>query len=98
MESVVNYDNEAYPSVIRDAEGHSVKVKCMHRLGINKFHWPSLWDDICWYHDRQVLWLWQALNKRSVRIEASAWKYVEQQLQNRAIHLEKGRLFGDVSQ
>lgn len=40
---------------------------------------------ICWYHDWQVLCLIpepQALNKRSVQIEASAWKYVEQQLQN----------------
>ena len=54
---VVNYDNEAYPGVIRDVEGHSVKVKCMHRYGINKFHWPSLRDDICWYHDWQVLCL-----------------------------------------
>ena len=82
---VVNYDNEAYPGVIRDVEGHSVKVKCMHRDGINKFHWPSLRDDICWYHDWQVLCLIpepQAVNKRSVRIESSAWKYVEQQLQN----------------
>lgn len=82
---VVNSDNKAYSGVIIDAEGHSVKVKCMHRNGINKFHWPSLRDDICWYHDWQVLCLIpepQALNKRSVQIEASAWKYVEQQLQN----------------
>ena len=26
--------------------------------------------------------IFRALNKRSVQIEASAWKYVEQQLQN----------------
>jgi len=41
--------------------------------------------DMCWYHDWQVLCLIpepQALNKRSVHIEASAWRYVEQQLQN----------------
>ncbi len=34
---IVNYDNEAYPGVIMDVEGHSVKVKCMHRNGVNKF-------------------------------------------------------------
>ncbi|KAK1903682.1 Killer cell lectin-like receptor subfamily B member 1 [Dissostichus eleginoides] len=81
---VVNYDNEAYPGFIMDAEGHSVKVKCMHRNGINKFHWPSPREDICWYYDWHILCLIpepQALNKRSVQIEASAWKYVEEQLQ-----------------
>lgn len=80
---VVNYDNEAYPGVIMDAEGHSVKVKCMHHNGINKFYWPSLQEDICWYHDGQVLFQIpepQALIKRSVQIETSAWKCVEQQL------------------
>ncbi|MEQ2206494.1 hypothetical protein XENOCAPTIV_030133 [Xenoophorus captivus] len=47
---VVDYDNEAYPGVIKDAEGNTVKVKCMHHTGINKFHWPSLREDMCWYH------------------------------------------------
>ena len=77
-------DNEAYPGFIMDAEGHSVKVKCMHRNGINKFPWPSPGEDICWYYDWHILCLIpepQALNKRSVQIEVSAWKYVEEQLQ-----------------
>lgn len=38
---VVNYDNEGYPGVIMDVEGHSVKIKCMHRNGTNKFFWPG---------------------------------------------------------
>lgn len=73
-----------------DAEGHSVKVKCMQLHGINKFKLPSLRDDICWYHDWQVPEA-QGLNKRSVQIEASAWKYVQQQLQNWAMCLQRGR-------
>lgn len=80
---VVKYDKQVYPGVIMDVEGESVKVKCMHRNGINKFYWPSPCEDICWYHDWQVLCLIaepQALNKRSVCVEASAWGYVQQQL------------------
>ncbi|KAJ8334000.1 hypothetical protein SKAU_G00413190 [Synaphobranchus kaupii] len=82
---VVNYYNDAYPGVIMDVEGHNVKVKCLHRNGINKFHWPSLREDIYWYHDCQILCLIpepQALNRRSLQIEPSAWKYVEEQLEN----------------
>lgn len=45
---VVNYDNEGYPCVIMDVEGHSVKVKCMHRNGINKFFWLGPREDISW--------------------------------------------------
>lgn len=36
---IVNYDSEGYPGVIMDVEGHSVKVKCLHRNGTNKFFW-----------------------------------------------------------
>ncbi|XP_029573673.1 uncharacterized protein LOC115164901 isoform X2 [Salmo trutta] len=80
---VVNYDHEGYPGIIIDVGEHNIKVKCMHRNGINKFFWPSPKEDICWYSDGQIIcqmpepW---AVNKHSVQMEKSTWKYVEEHL------------------
>ena len=65
---VVNFDKAAYPGVIMDVEAQSVKVKSMHRNGINKFYWPGPCED------------WQVLCL--IAFCTSAWKYVQQQLQN----------------
>ncbi|KAL7877596.1 hypothetical protein SRHO_G00042390 [Serrasalmus rhombeus] len=81
---VVNYDNDGYPGIILDVEEHSVKVKCMHNKGINKFCWPSPRDDINWYGDWQILCLMpepQLVNRRAFSVEPSVWKYMEDQLQ-----------------
>ncbi|ROL54677.1 hypothetical protein DPX16_0394 [Anabarilius grahami] len=48
---VVNYDNEGYPGVIMDVEGHSVKIKRLQRDSINKYFWPGPWEDVSWYHE-----------------------------------------------
>ncbi|XP_061899472.1 uncharacterized protein LOC133647790 [Entelurus aequoreus] len=77
---VVKYDDDVYPGIIMDVEEHSIRVKCMHRNGVNKFCWPSPRDDVSWYADDQLLCLIpepQALNKRSVQLEKSTWKYME---------------------
>ncbi|XP_037395079.1 uncharacterized protein LOC108426002 isoform X1 [Pygocentrus nattereri] len=81
---VVNYDNDGYPGIILDVEEHSVKVKCVHNKGINKFCWPSPRDDINWYGDWQILCLMpepQLVNRRAFSVEPSVWKYMEDQLQ-----------------
>ena len=80
---VVNYDHEGYPGIIMDVEEHHIKVKCMHRNGINKLFWPSPKEDICWYSDGQIICLMpepQAVNKQYIQTEKSTWKYVEEHL------------------
>jgi hypothetical protein len=75
---VVNYDHEGYP-----VEEHNIKVKCMRRNGINTFFWPSPKEDNCWYSDGQIISLMpepHAVNKRSVQMRKSTWKYVEEHL------------------
>uniref|UniRef100_A0A0E9P581 Uncharacterized protein n=1 Tax=Anguilla anguilla TaxID=7936 RepID=A0A0E9P581_ANGAN len=54
---VVNYEDEGYPGIITEVQEKIVKVKCMHRNGINKFFWPSPREDITWYADRQIVCL-----------------------------------------
>ncbi|KAL7381267.1 hypothetical protein ABVT39_003066, partial [Epinephelus coioides] len=76
---VVSKDNDVYPGIIMDVEEHSIKVKCM-RIGVNKFKWPSPRKDVSWYADDQLLCLIpepQALNKHSIQLEKSTWKYLE---------------------
>ena len=47
---VVNYDNEAYPGVM-DAEGHIVKVKCMHRNEVSLAKSPGGHLLVSWWAD-----------------------------------------------
>lgn len=80
---IVNYDEQPYPGVILDVEEHNVKVKCMHRNGVNKLYWPSPRDDINCYGDDQIVCLMPEplpVNKRSVQIDHSIWKYLEEHL------------------
>ncbi|KAL3991641.1 mitochondrial fission process protein 1 [Sarotherodon galilaeus] len=76
---IINYDGEPYPGIILEVE-EDVKVKCMHKNGTNKFHWPSPREDITWYRDDQVVCLMKEptpLNKRSVQLERKVWDFLE---------------------
>ena len=80
---IVNYDEQPYPGVILEVEEHNVQVKCMYRNGVNKLYWPSPRDDINWYRDDQIVCLMPEplpVNKRSVQIDHSIWKYLEEHL------------------
>ena len=76
---IVKYDGEPYPGIILEVE-EDVRVKCMHKNGINKFYWPGPREDISWYRDDQIVCLMkepQPLNKRSVQLEKEVWKFLE---------------------
>ncbi|KAJ4939070.1 hypothetical protein JOQ06_028532 [Pogonophryne albipinna] len=82
---VVRYDDQPYPGIILEVEEHNVKVKCMHRNGINRFFWPSPREDVNWYGDDQIMCLIPeplAVNKRSVQIEQELWEFIMGQLDN----------------
>lgn len=50
----VKYDEEIYPGVIQDLNETHVNVKCMHRIGVNRFFWPQQ-DDVLWYLHEDVI-------------------------------------------
>ncbi|KAL7842108.1 hypothetical protein SRHO_G00237970 [Serrasalmus rhombeus] len=80
---IVNYDADPYPGIILEVEAHNIKVKCMHRNGVNKFFWPSPREDVSWYGDDQIVCFIPepvALNKRSVQIDKKIWHYLEKHL------------------
>jgi len=79
---IIKYDGEPFPGIILEVE-EDLKIKCMHRNGINKFYWPSPREDVSWYRDDQIVCLItepQPINKRSVQLEKSVWSFLEKQL------------------
>ncbi|KAL7379514.1 hypothetical protein ABVT39_000587 [Epinephelus coioides] len=81
----VGYDDDPYPGIILEVEEHNVKVKWMHRNGINKFFWPSLREDVNWYEDDQIMCLIPEplpVSKRSVEIDQGFWEFIIGQLDN----------------
>ncbi|XP_058628776.1 uncharacterized protein LOC131538729 [Onychostoma macrolepis] len=47
----LKYDDDIYPGIIQEVTETHVEVKCMHRIGVNRFFWPTR-DDVLWYlHD-----------------------------------------------
>ncbi|XP_058888822.1 uncharacterized protein LOC117972307 [Acipenser ruthenus] len=48
---VLKYDEDLYPGIILATDETHAQVKCMHRVGSNRFFWPNR-EDILWYlHD-----------------------------------------------
>jgi len=46
---IVRYDGGLYPGVILDIdEDNTLEVKCMHKVGPNRFFWPAV-EDVLWY-------------------------------------------------
>ena len=47
----LKYDDDMYPGIIQEVTETHVEVKCMHRIGVNRFFWPTR-EDVLWYlHD-----------------------------------------------
>ncbi len=73
---VVSYDGAPYPGLVVDTDNGDVEVKCMHRIGDNRFFWPTR-NDVCWYAPEMILAVIpapQTVTSRHFCIEASTWK------------------------
>ena len=44
---VVNYEGRAYPGVVLIDDASDVEMRCMHRIGHNRFFWPHHQDICC---------------------------------------------------
>ncbi|XP_070408481.1 uncharacterized protein [Nothobranchius furzeri] len=51
---VVKYDDDIYPGVITDTSETHVEVRCMHKIGVNRFFWPAR-KDLLWYLFEDIL-------------------------------------------
>ncbi|KAL4009294.1 hypothetical protein ACER0C_003146 [Sarotherodon galilaeus] len=72
---ILRYDDDLYPGIILNIQTTQVQVKCMHRVGSNRFFWPHQ-DDILWYLFDDVLELIpppQAVTRRHVEVLKEVW-------------------------
>jgi len=44
---VVRYDNVPFPGLVISFDEQDIQVQCMHKVGPNRFFWPSLGKKIC---------------------------------------------------
>ncbi len=73
---VIRYDDEVYPGTIVEVSETHVHVKCMHRVGHNRYYWPMR-EDALWYPFEDVLRLIPApqhVTARHVEIKRDVWE------------------------
>ena len=69
------YDHTIYPGIIQDKNETHCQVKCMHRVGVNRFFW-SIRDDLHWYPFKGILTLIplpENVTSRHVAIAREVW-------------------------
>ena len=75
MVCVLTYDKDLYPGIILAVDETQVQVKCMHRVGPNRFFWPVR-EDVLWYMFDDVLELIpppKPVTSRHMEIEKEVW-------------------------
>ncbi len=73
---VIRYDDEVYPGTIVEVSETHVHVKCMHRVGHNRYYWPMR-EYALWYPFEDVLRLIPApqhVTARHVEIKRDVWE------------------------
>lgn len=73
---IVKYDDNVYPGVVLDSDETEVKVKCMYKVGFNRFLWPKR-DDVIWYKMSDVLAVIPEptpVTKRHLQVDPSVWE------------------------
>ena len=82
---VVRYFENAYHGIDMEVEDLDKKVKCMNSVGVNRFYWPAIRDDVCWYNVDDVLFLIpepEKVGSRHVQIRPNLWELIQQYLPN----------------
>jgi len=74
----VQYAGKVYPGIIEAVEETDAEVKCMSRIGENRFFW-SIVEDKLWYHFDDVIAIIPEPTKvgsRAFQICPTVWKYL----------------------
>ncbi|GAA6105101.1 uncharacterized protein LOC115587267 isoform X1 [Tachysurus ichikawai] len=71
----LTYDKDLFPGIILAMDETHVQVKCMHRVGSNRFFWPAC-EDVLWYVFDDVLELIpppKPVTTRHMEIQKDVW-------------------------
>ena len=80
---VVKYDGQLYPGLIKEMDETDARVQCMHRIGNNRYYWPSIRPDICWYAYDDIITIIpepQFVSLRHAEIDKALWKCINDNL------------------
>lgn len=76
---VLKYDGKVYPGVVLDVDSDgTLEVKCMHRIGENRFYWPMI-DDVLWYKCEDIVSLISEpthVTKRHMQVDPTIWQQI----------------------
>ena len=72
---VVMYDGVPFPGKVIDVDESEIEVKCMSRVGPNRFYWPAMEDKLWYSLDQVVSRIPEPLSatKRHVQVEPKVW-------------------------
>ena len=76
---VLTYDGDLYPGVITDTSETHVEVRCMQKIGVNRFFWPAR-EDILWYQFEDIVCIIpppRPVTGRHMEIEKEVWAKLE---------------------
>lgn len=76
---VLKYDGDLYPGVITDISETQVEVRCMQKIGVNRFFWPAR-EDILWYLFEDIVCIIpppRPVTGRHMEIEREVWAKLE---------------------
>ncbi|XP_067270942.1 uncharacterized protein [Pseudorasbora parva] len=71
----LKYDGDLYPGVITDTSETHVEVRCMQKIGVNRFFWPTR-EDILWYLFEDIVCIIpppRPVTGRHMEIEKEVW-------------------------
>lgn len=73
---LVKYDGKVYPGIVQNIEESDIEVKCMNKIGENRFFWPRMEDKI-WYVADDVVAIIpepEKVGSRHVKVNETLWK------------------------
>ncbi|XP_028254033.1 uncharacterized protein LOC114441699 isoform X2 [Parambassis ranga] len=72
---VLKYEGDLYPGIIMDTSETHIQVRCMQKIGVNRFFWPAR-EDIMWYLFEDIVSLippTKPVTGRHMEIEKEVW-------------------------
>ena len=80
---VVMYQDVPYPGIVKDIDEQELLVSCMHKLGVNRYFWPRLLEDVCWYSYDKLLAIIpepQHVTARHYQIDKTIWQKIAKKM------------------
>ncbi|KAJ8385517.1 hypothetical protein AAFF_G00185530 [Aldrovandia affinis] len=74
----LKYDGNIYPGIIQEVTESHVEVKCMHRIGVNRFFWPPRDDVLSYLHEDIIRMIPPptSVTSRHMEIDRDIWSKI----------------------